>query len=259
MTILLAAILIPVTTVYGQSKGAIINTSQVSSGLVGISYQPTQEQKTKVMIAKGQERYTYDLKANGNYPLQLGNGDYQVSVLENIADTQYKVIKTKNITLEKDHANAVYLQSIDMINWSENMKPIKIAKELTKNATSNQEKATIIYDYVTSKIKYDHNKAVKVTSGYIPNIEETLNTSLGICFDYSVLYAAMMRSVNVPTKLIMGMNKDMTDYHAWNEVYLEESKQWVIIDTTYDASAAEQGIMVSMVKNANDYTVQKIY
>jgi len=29
--------------------------------------------------------------------------------------------------------------------------------------------------------------------------------------------------------------KDSDTYHAWNEVYLENSGQWMVIDTTIDA------------------------
>ena len=255
LTTILAVSLLQVTMVYGQP--VTIDKSQLNHGIINVSYQSPQNKTTKVMIAKGTAKHTYDLNLNGQYPLQLGDGEYKVSVLENASGNKYKVVESKTVNLQQSNSNSVYLQSIQMINWDNDMQAIKTAKKLTKNAHTDKEKATIIYNYITSKIKYDHHKAATVAAGYIPSVDGTLNSSLGICYDYSVLYAAMMRSVGVPTKLVMGYNKDIKDYHAWNEVYLQESDQWVTIDTTYDAPSVQVGTAVSMVKNINHYTTQK--
>ena len=45
----------------------------------------------------------------------------------------------------------------------------------------------------------------------------------------------MLRSVGVPTKLVMGRKNDIKEYHAWNQVYLADNNEWINIDTTYDA------------------------
>lgn len=254
--IILAVMLMP-TMVYGQA--ATINKSQASNGVVDINYQSPQNKKVKVMVAKGSVKYTYDLKSNGKFPLQSGNGDYIVSVLENVSGNQYSLVTSETVNVKANNENSVYLQSIDMINWNNNMTAIKKAQELTKGLTTDKEKATAIYNFVTNKVKYDNNKAATVAAGYVPSIDSILNTSLGICFDYSVLYAAMMRSVGIPTKMIMGYNKDIKEYHAWNEVYLSESNRWVVIDTTYDAPSVQKGIEIAMIKNKNDYKIEKQY
>ncbi len=258
LSAILAVMLVP-TAVFGQTTGATINRSQVSNGVVGISYISTQNKKVKVMVSKGSQKYTYDLKENGKFPLQLGNGEYTVSVLENVSDNKYTAVKSEKVKLTSANANAVYLQSIDMISWNEEMQSIKKAKELTQGLKTDKEKATAIYKFVAGKIKYDNNKAKTVVTGYIPSIDVTLNTSQGICFDYSVLYASMMRSVGVPTKVIMGHNKDIVEYHAWNEVFLSESNQWVVMDTTYDAPSVQKGIAIAMIKNRDNYKVEKQY
>lgn len=257
MTILSVSLL--PTVVFGQTTNLAINTNQVKNGVVDISYKSPQNKKVKVMVAKGTQKYTYDLKDTGTFPLQFGNGDYQVTVLENISSNKYTALTTEKITVQAANPNTVYLQSIDMINWNENMQAIKQAKDLTKNLKTDKEKAAAIYAFITNKVKYDYNKAMTVTTGYIPSIDATLNTSLGICFDYAVLYAAMMRSVGVPTKVVMGYNKDITEYHAWNEIYLSETDQWLTIDTTYDAPAIQKGSIIPMIKNKNDYITEKQY
>lgn len=81
MTIL-ALLLLPVTMIYGQSSAASIDKSQLDNGVVNVSYTSSGNKATKVIIAKGAVKYTYDLNSNGQYPLQSGDGEYTISVLK---------------------------------------------------------------------------------------------------------------------------------------------------------------------------------
>lgn len=247
------------TVAYANVSHSNLETNQVNNGIVSVQYDSPGNNKTKVIVAKRTNKYTYDLRSNGQFPLQMGNGEYTVSVLENVIGNQYKVISTEAVHMQATNPQAVYLQSTEMITWNDNMKAIQKANQLTQNAKTNKEKATLIYDYITNKIKYDNNKAATVAAGYIPSIDVTLNTSLGICYDYSALYAAMLRSVGVPTKMIMGYKNDINEYHAWNEVYLQETNQWVTIDTTYDSARVQNGVVVTMIKDNGEYKVEKQY
>ena len=251
--------LLPATIIYGQSPVATIDKGQLDKSLVNVSYKPSNNKAAKLVITKGNEKYTYDLDVNGQYPLQFGDGEYTLSVLENTSTNQYKVIKTEKINLKIDNENLVFLQPSQMVNWDSNMKAVEKAKELTKDATTNKEKASLIYNYIVRNIRYDYDKASKVQTGYIPSVDTVLDTSLGICYDYSVLYAAMLRSVGVPTKMLMGYNDDIEEYHAWNEVYLKETNEWVTIDTTYDAPNIQNNISLPMIKDANQYQIKKVY
>ena len=57
----------------------------------------------------------------------------------------------------------------------------------------------------------------------------------------------------------MGRNSEIKEYHAWNEVYLNYIAQWVIIDTTYDAGMKKGNTPVSMIKDENQYKIEKQY
>lgn len=111
--------------------------------------------------------------------------------------------------------------------------------------------------HISNNIKYDKKKAYLVKYGYVPSIDSTIESKSGICHDYAVLTAAMLRSVDIPTKLIMGYKSDILAYHAWNEVYI--NGEWEIIDTTYDSAYAEKAVEINMIKNAKDYKLEKIY
>lgn len=57
------------------------------------------------------------------------------------------------------------------------------------------------YTYVTEHITYDYDKADSVEAGYLPDVDETLQSGTGICFDYAALTAAMLRSQDIPANL----------------------------------------------------------
>ncbi len=242
-----------------QASGSDFYSEDLEHGIISIQYLPKSDSNTKVIIQKGNQKYIYDLNSNNTFPLQLGNGNYTISVLEQKSGNKYKLINKDTVNLNIKNENVVYLQSIQSIHWDKDMKAIQKAKALTKNSKSDQEKIEAIYNYIVKNISYDKKKSANINADYIPSIEKTFTTSKGICYDYSALFAAMLRSVDIPAKLAMGYGKDIDEYHAWNQVYFKDSKQWVTIDTTYDAGFKDSKSKKSMIKEAADYSVEKIY
>ncbi|QZY57535.1 transglutaminase-like domain-containing protein [Crassaminicella profunda] len=236
---------------------SIFDQSNLNNGLIHINF-PSNE-NAKVMIKKENTKYFYNLKSNANFPLQLGNGEYTVAVLEKVQGKKYKLIASEKITLQLKNSNNIFLNSVQMIDWNPNMDVIKKARILIKDAKNDKEKVAAIYNYIINNINYDEAKAKKVSTNYLPSIENTFKTSKGICYDYASLFAAMLRSVNVPTKLVMGRTSNVPTYHAWNQVYLKDTNEWVTIDTVYDACLLKNNSPYTMIKSKNKYTVEKIY
>ncbi len=216
------------------------------------------DKKLKVMVTKGGEKYTYDLKGDNSYqsyPLQLGDGDYKVSIMENIGGNEYKYVLSVNVKVRSSNPNAKYLTSVQMINWTKSMAPIKKAKSLT-DGLSDQKKLEKIYNFVVNNIKYD-SSITKLPSGYIPNINTTYSSKKGICYDFASIFAGMLRSVGIPTKLIKGTSSNVSGYHAWNEVYI--NGKWRIIDTSYDSQLKAGGHTTTLYKTGKDYSKSKVY
>ena len=108
---------------------------------------------------------------------------------------------------------------------------------------------------------------VSVETGYLPDVDETLSTKTGICFDYAALTTAMLRSCDIPCKLQIGYTGDIK--HAWIDVYIR-SKGWVtnavsfngdswsLMDPTFDSSADsdDSEAIQDYIGNADNYTVQ---
>ena len=109
---------------------------------------------------------------------------------------------------------------------------------LTKNDKTEREKAKDLYIWIGSNINYDNEKAksimqksVKDKSGAI----ETFESRKGICFDYSCLFTAMAKAINLKSRIIVGEAYNGEEFisHAWNQVYLADENKWINVDSTF--------------------------
>ncbi|HHT97083.1 MAG TPA: transglutaminase domain-containing protein [Clostridiales bacterium] len=257
--IIFLTLFLSVSSISSAKKEEYIDKANLYKGVITINFKAQNKNKTKVRISKGENYYDYDLVSGDTFALQLGNGKYTVMILENIEGRSYKNVYKEELTLKLKDENDIYLQSIQNINWDKDMKVIKTAKSLTKRVKTDEEKIKIIYNYIIKKIKYDNKKAVSVKSTYIPSIEAIAESKKGICYDYASLYASMLRSVGVPTKLVMGNNINLDVYHAWNEVYIAKTDEWITVDTTFDSANYKNKPSKNIEKNSKDYKVKCFY
>ncbi|WP_458462515.1 transglutaminase-like domain-containing protein [Paenibacillus sp.] len=237
-----------------------LSLGQLDRGAIVIRYDVKADVKTKLMIAKGQEKYTYVLspdKQQEVFPLQMGNGDYMVTMLEQVSGTKYKIVQEKAVALQLKNGSKVFLNSVQNIDWSELDKAAQLAKKLTRSAQSNEEKVQAVYEYIVGTIRYDKALASSELTDYLPDINRTMAGKKGMCYDYASLFASMLRSIDIPTKLVMGNSEYVDVYHAWNEVYL--NGQWVTVDTTVDASWKSNGAKFKMIKDASRYSTTKYF
>ena len=112
------------------------------------------------------------------------------------------------------------------------------ARELTSDADSDLIKARNIYSWIGNTIEYDYEKAetaLKDTDGLKSGAIAAFEDKSGICFDYACLFIAMAREVDLEVRLVTGSAFDGSNYgpHAWNEVYLSESNEWISVDPTF--------------------------
>jgi len=248
-------LVIPKITDAAASQG-IIDRSFLDLGYITVKY----GKAGIVRITKGSVNYDYKLAEGAKYPLQLGNGDYDVMVAETVGGTKYKVVAKERIALSMKDQKEVFLQSSPFVDWNDKTLVIAKAAGLGLKGKSDKEKITAIYSHITKKFKYDYDKAKTVKAGYIPNLDDFFKAGKGICYDYAATFAAMARSEGIPTKLVMGYPADSPGtYHAWNEVYLKDLNKWVTIDTTNDAVRVQNGKTPAMFKKAADFKTTKFY
>lgn len=128
---------------------------------------------------------------------------------------------------------------------SEDPAIISLAKEITKDCTSEYDKVRAIHDYICGNLYYD--TALQGT-GKNYSAADALSAGTAICAGYANAFAALCRSIGIPCLLVSGYstdenmssvpiwNEDNTNTqepnHAWNEVYVDG--RWMVIDTTWD-------------------------
>ena len=237
-----------------------ICTDYADKGLLRICYQSEENTKIKLQVLKDDEQIVYNLKADGSiedFPLQYGSGEYTARIMQNVKGDDYIALESKTFTASISDQTQVFLHSIQNVNWDYDMLPIQevrkiiaAALELASDAELKDACADDLYKYVAKNISYDDNKVFDLEYDYVPDIEQTYRDGKGICYDYSSLLAAMLRSINIPTKLVKGYaDYNPTVYHAWNEVFL--GGQWFVIDVTYDSTT---GVYTPIFKDADSYT-----
>lgn len=219
-------------------NGTTIDASNSSQGYCMVKHKG-KNASVIVQIMKEGETYTYDLTKNNKYevfPLQMGNGTYTIRTLEQIKGDSYAVIFSQDISVKIQQKNQPYLYPVQIIPYSKDSNAVQLSYDLCIGKSSDKEKAEAIYQYICANIKYDYDKAASVQVGYISDPDRTLSEKKGICLDYAVLLATMLRAQNIPTQVIYG-SSDQASWHGWNQVYYKG--KWHLYDATFGASGVK--------------------
>uniref|UniRef100_UPI004057528A transglutaminase-like domain-containing protein n=1 Tax=Candidatus Electronema sp. TaxID=2698783 RepID=UPI004057528A len=121
-------------------------------------------------------------------------------------------------------ANAVYLRGSRYVQ-AEDAKIIAKAKDIVGGETDPVQQVKLLTDWVYKNIE-------KRPVIGLPDALTTLDSRLGDCNEHAALFAALSRSLGIPTAIAAGvtLQKNAFYYHAWNEVCIQG--QWISLDTT---------------------------
>ena len=261
----------PGTTTKKNDK-AEIDYSNAKDGYVMIKYLKQTTKALRVQI-KGPDgtAYTYTLKSDGSYetfPLSAGDGDYTVGVFEQVDGTKFSASNSATVTVKLADQNAPFIRPNQYVNYKTDSEVVKKAAELIKDAKTINDKIKNVYEYVVKNFTYDKDLAATVKAGYLPDVDAVLAKKKGICFDYAAVMTAMLRSQNIPTKLVVGYTGEQ--YHAWINVYSTETgwinsviyfdgKSWKLMDPTFASSAKESSDVMKYIGDGKNYTVKYLY
>ncbi len=229
-----------------------IDASNLDSGYIGVRY-TGDSRKVKLQITPESDiTYTYDLKLDDRvdfFPFSDGDGHYRIGVYSNVKDTMYAVVYTTELDIVLTDPFAPFLYPNQYVWFTEDMETIDTARMVVNPANSDLEAITNVYNYVISNVDYDWDEAENVQSGYLPVVDEVLDTGKGICFDYAALMAAMLRSQGIPARLEIGYAG--TAYHAWLSAYTEDTgwingiirfdgTDWSLMDPTFASNQSSK-------------------
>ncbi len=254
-----------------ENEYARMDASNISEGYIVMRY-TGQSPKVKLQITgPDQTTYTYNLSTTEQkdevFSLQSGNGDYMVNVYENIEGTQYSEAYSQLISVTMENEFSPFLYPNQNVNFTSSNNAIKKGEELAFVCNNDLEVVSEVYNYIIKTVSYDHEEAETVKSGYIPDIDEVLETRKGICIDYSALMVSMLRSQRIPTRMEIGYAG--TAYHAWLSTYIEDvgwvngmiefdGTEWSLMDPTF-ASNNSDDTLKTFIGDGSNYKVKYIY
>lgn len=204
-----------------------IDISNTGEGYIMASYHGTSDKVNIQLTGPDGVTYLYFISEKNVYtamPLSSGSGSYLIDIYEHIEGDSYSSLMASSIEASLKNEYTPFLYSNQFVYFTEDTRAIQKGAELAEGCKSDLDITTKIYNYVIEHITYDYDKAATVTSPYYPDVDETLDTGKGICFDYSALMCAMLRTQGIPCKLNIGYAGEV--YHAWISVYLS-SVGWV--------------------------------
>lgn len=250
------------------SNNAYIDTSNLAHGYVGA--RAVNQNRLKFQVLKDGMAYNYDISNDGIpiiCPLNMGDGTYEFRVMQNTSGSSYVQLYSTNADVRMENEFQPYLRPNVFCQFDEDSLCVQQARELASSASNEGDVVKSVYEWLTSNISYDTEKAEMLadTTGYIPIPDSTLNSRTGICFDYASLAAAMFRSLGIPCQIITGYVSPDNIYHSWNMIYINgtwvsakisvESERWSRIDVTFGAGGADS----SFVGDGSNYTDRYVY
>lgn len=110
-----------------------------------------------------------------------------------------------------------------------------LAKQILGPTTNVVDGAKKIHKYVHGLMR--PNAGI----GVLRDASEVLKTKEGVCRDYAILTATLLRAGNIPARLASGLVFAEGDfyYHAWTEFW--DGKRWVGLDTTRPSGKVTAG------------------
>lgn len=257
------------STSYSNGK-VTVDASNTQNGYVMVKYSGGVN-KIKVQISKDGLTYTYDLNARNAFevfPMSEGNGTYSVKVFENVSGNQYSQAFSQDVSVSLANQFEPFLYPNQYINFSEGSTAVQKGAELAASAADAIGVVNSIYNYVVNNITYDTNKAATVQSGYLPSVDQTLASGTGICFDYAALMVSMLRSQDIPAKLVIGYTGSA--YHAWVNVYIDgigwidnyiyfDGTNWSLADPTFASTGGQSDSIKQYIGNGANYQQKYCY
>ena len=226
-----------------------IDCSNMSEGYIMVKAKKTSK-RLKLQIATSGAKLNYDLNSDGEFevfPLQFGNGKYQISLFENVSGKKYSKEGSVKLSVKMPDELSCFLYPNQYVSYNENTACVQQAQKLCEGMTDQNEIYGTICKYVLKNFVYDYIKAVTVKPGLLPQIDDCWNNKMGICQDLSAMTCAMLRSQGIPARLMIGTVGSNT-YHAWVVAVVNGENQF--FDPTAEMNASSK---------TDTYTTERYY
>ena len=257
------------TAVLG-TKDVSLDVSNMQDGYFCAAYTGDSSKVKLQVVTKDRITYTYDLPSDGSlqvFPFSDGSGDYSIGIYTNVEDTLYATEYQTTLSVPLQNEYLPFLYPNQYVWFTRDTRAVEKAAEVVSPADTDLDAVTLVYDYVISHVSYDWDEAKTVESGYLPDVDEVLESGRGICFDYSALMAAMLRSQRIPTRLEIGYAG--TTYHAWISTYIKDigwvngiirfdGTDWSLMDPTLASTESSREVK-KFISDGTQYRTCYLY
>ena len=229
---------------------SIIDYSNINEGYVGAKHAGDVNRKHQLRVIKDGTHQNFTIIPDGKfhyYPLCYGNGSYEILLLQSRLDNQKKadiVIQMKESVMLRDQ-KLPWLYPNTYASYTKDSLCVSTAQKICPQLINDSDKVGIVYHWVMDNVEYDTVLAqtVNTKSWWLPDPDEVITEGKSICFGYSSLVAAMLRSQGVPCKVCVGRVGVSGLLHAWNQVWSRDhavidglpikENDWSTLDSTF--------------------------
>ncbi len=118
-----------------------------------------------------------------------------------------------------------FLLPSDYIDYDANI-VYQTANSLTYNLTSDYAKSKAVYEWLLSNYSYEPI----LEHSMLSSTTEMLTKTSGTEVDLSILYSGLMRSMNIPSRIVRGTNEQVS--HYWVENFI--NGKWQVSDVAWE-------------------------
>lgn len=235
-------------TVIESSGKLTMDCSNLPEGYFMASAAGGSPHRLKLRVEKDGMTLTYDLNGEGTpevFPLQLGSGSYAVELYENVGGKKYAQQGMVRLDVSLNREDAAFLYPNQYVNYSQISPLVERAVQMCEGLDDMQAYDSVC-ELMQSEFAYDFIRALTVGAGELPDADGCYERRMGICQDLSAVTAAMLRTLRIPARMMIGYADD--NYHAWTQTVVEGKEMF------FDPTAALGGINTVV-----EYSVERYY
>jgi transglutaminase-like putative cysteine protease len=170
------------------------------------------------------------LRVEGSVPLRLpSDGHQEISRNEGdgviIRVRPPQPTRADNIPIKQLRGQEAFLKDASYLNLGD-----ETLRSTLKRIVSGSENVMDVVKRVTDFVYKEMRPNASIA--LLRDAREVLRTKEGVCRDYAILTASLLRASGIPTKLVTGMvySDGAFYYHAWVEVWT--GTRWIGVDPT---------------------------
>jgi hypothetical protein len=160
------------------------------------------------------------LPSDGHQTVTRSDGSWLVTIHPLVPDA-----KTSGTIAAANKAQPAWVKP-DLHLPSDDKEMMNLSRKVVGGTANAVQAASRIRAYVTQTMKPD------ASIGVLRDAREVLSTKVGVCRDYAILTATLMRAAGIPARLVSGLvySDGRFYYHAWVEAF--DGKRWFGLDAT---------------------------